>query len=194
MRNVAILVFPDVEILDFCGPLEAFSVAARVAEPGAFRVFTVAEETGPLQTHNGLSVNPQHRLVDCPQPHLLLVPGGLGTRPLLKNAPLLDWIRATSASAELTLSVCTGSLLLAKAGLLDGLGATTHAGALDLLRELGPNTTVYADRRYVDNGRIICSGGIAAGLDMSLYVIARLLGPDAAVKTAKYMEYPWRPE
>jgi transcriptional regulator GlxA family with amidase domain len=194
MRNLAILIFPDVEILDFCGPLEVFSVAARVAEPGAFRVFTVAEEAGPLLTHNGLSVNPQHRLSDCPQPDLLLIPGGLGTRPLLKNAPLIDWIRATSAGAELTLSVCTGSLLLAKAGLLDGLGATTHAGALDLLRELAPATTVYPDRRYVDNGRIICSGGIAAGIDMSLHVIARLLGHDAALKTATYMEYPWRAE
>jgi transcriptional regulator GlxA family with amidase domain len=191
MRNVAILIFPDVEVLDFCGPFEVFSVASAVAEPGVFNVFTIAEQSEPLRTRNGLSVNPRYRLEDAPQPHVLLIPGGLGTRPLLDNAPLLEWIRTKSASAELTLSVCTGALLLAKAGLLDGLGTTTHAGAIDLLRQLAPKSTVYAGRRYVDNGTIICSAGIAAGIDMSLHVIERLLGPDAAIKTAGYMEYPW---
>jgi transcriptional regulator GlxA family with amidase domain len=191
MRNVAIMIFPEVELLDFCGPFEVFSVASTVVEPGAFNVFTIAEQSGPLRTRNGLSVNPHYRLEDAPQPHVLLIPGGLGTRPLLNNAPLLEWIRAKSTSAELTLSVCTGALLLAKAGLLDGLGTTTHAGAIDLLRQLAPKSTVYADRRYVDNGPIICSAGIAAGIDMSLHVIERLLGPEAAIKTAGYMEYPW---
>jgi transcriptional regulator GlxA family with amidase domain len=191
MRNVAIVIFPDVELLDFCGPFEVFSVAGTVVAPGNFNVFTIAEQSGPLRTRNGLSVNPHYRLEDAPPPHLLLIPGGQGTRPLLNNAPLLEWIRTKSASAELTLSVCTGALLLAKAGLLDGLGTTTHAGAIDLLRQLAPKSTVYADRRYVDNGTIICSAGIAAGIDMSLHIIERLLGPDAAIKTAGYMEYPW---
>ncbi len=192
MRNVGILIFPDVEILDFCGPFEVFSVASRVAVPGAFQVFTIAEGPGPVRTYNGLSVNPHYRLDDCPPPHLLLVPGGLGTRPLLNNAPLLDWIRTQSAKAELTLSVCTGSLLLAKAGLLEGQAATTHAAAMDLLRQLAPNSTVHPDRRYVDNGPIITSAGIAAGIDMSLHVVERLHGAEAAIKTATYMEYPWQ--
>jgi transcriptional regulator GlxA family with amidase domain len=98
-----------------------------------------------------------------------------------------------SEKAELVLSVCTGALLLAKAGLLDGLEATTHHGALDLLRQVAPRTIVHADRRFVDNGRVICSAGIAAGIDMSLHVVGRLLGQEAAVKTARYMEYPWEP-
>jgi transcriptional regulator GlxA family with amidase domain len=192
MRNLAILLFPDVEVLDFCGPLEVFSVASQIVEPAAFNVFTIAEQPGPIRARNGLSVNPHYRLGDCPEPQILLIPGGQGTRPLLNHAPLLEWIRAKSAGAELTLSVCTGSLLLAKAGLLDGLEATTHAGAMELLQQLAPKTTVHADRRYVDNGRIVCSAGIAAGLDMSLHVVERLLGPEAATKTARYMEYPWR--
>jgi transcriptional regulator GlxA family with amidase domain len=108
----------------------------------------------------------------------------------MHNAVLTDWIKARSQDAELVLSVCTGALLLAKAGLLDGLGATTHHGAIDLLREVAPKTAVHADRRFVDNGRVICSAGIAAGIDMSLHVVARLLGREIAEKTARQMEYP----
>jgi transcriptional regulator GlxA family with amidase domain len=106
---------------------------------------------------------------------------------------LTDWIKARSPEAELVLSVCTGALLLAKAGLLDGLEATTHHGAIDLLRETAPNTTIHSDRRFVDNRRVICSAGIAAGIDMSLHVVARLLGREVAEKTAQKMEYPWQP-
>ena len=193
MRNVAILVFPDVEILDFCGPFEVFSRASGISQPPAFKVFTLAEKLGPVRTHNGLVVNPDYKLDDGRQPKLLLVPGGQGTRPLIHNASLLEWIKAKSAVAELTLSVCTGSLLLAKAGLLDGLGATTHWASLDLLQQLAPKATVHRDRRYVDNGRIVCSAGIAAGIDMSLHIVERLLGSEAAIKTARQMEYPWTP-
>jgi transcriptional regulator GlxA family with amidase domain len=111
----------------------------------------------------------------------------------MHNAPLIDWICARSQPAELVLSVCTGALLLAKAGLLDGLEATTHHGAVDLLRQVAPHTTIHTDRRFVDNGRVICSAGIAAGIDMSLHVVERLLGSEVAAKTAQQMEYPWTP-
>ena len=192
-RNLAILIFEDVEVLDFCGPFEVFSVANRFTDPPAFHVFTVAEKPGPVLTRGGLSVNPHHRLADCPRPDLLLVPGGQGTRREMNNAVLADWIKARSQEAELVMSVCTGALLLAKAGLLDGLEATTHHGAIDLLRETAPKTTIHADRRFVDDGRVVCSAGIAAGIDMSLYVLARLLGREVADKTAHQMEYPWQP-
>ena len=109
----------------------------------------------------------------------------------MHNSAIIDWIKRTASTAELVLSVCTGALLLAKASLLDGLEATTHFGSLDLLDEVAPNTTVHSDRRFVDNGRIICSAGIAAGIDMSLHVVKKLLGNDVATKTAKQMEYPW---
>lgn len=112
----------------------------------------------------------------------------------MNNPVLIDWIRNCSQTAELVLSVCTGALLLAKAGLLDGLSATSHHGALELLKEVAPNTTIQGTKRFVDNGRIILSAGISAGIDMSLYVVARLLGKEQALETAQYMEYNWRPE
>jgi transcriptional regulator GlxA family with amidase domain len=189
-RTLAILIFDDVEVLDFCGPFEVFSVANRFTDPAAFRVLTVAERAGPIVTRGGLRVEPHHRLDDCPRPDLLLVPGGQGTRREMNNPALLDWIARMARESELILSVCTGALLLGRAGLLDGLEATTHHGALDLLRQTAPRATVHADRRFVDNGRVICSAGIAAGIDMSLHVVARLLGREMAVSTARQMEYP----
>ena len=192
-RNLAILLFDDAEVLDFCGPFEVFSVANRQTDPPAFNVFTVAEKLEPIMARNGLSVNPHHTLAGCPPPDLLLVPGGLGTRTEMNNAPLTEWIRQTAENAELVLSVCTGSLLLGKAGLLDGLGASTHHGAFDLLREIAPKATVHEDRRFVDNGKVITSAGIAAGIDMSLHVVERLLGTDVALATARHMEYQWEP-
>jgi transcriptional regulator GlxA family with amidase domain len=190
-RNLAILLFPEVEVLDFCGPFEVFSVANRFVDPAAFNVFTLAEKPGPVLTRGGMSVNPRHTLADCPRCEILLVPGGQGTRVEMHNRPLIEWIGAKAQEAELLLSVCTGALLLAKAGLLEGLEATTHHGAIDLLRETASNTNVHADRRVVDNGRVVCSAGIAAGIDMSLHVVGRLLGSEVAQKTARQMEYPW---
>jgi transcriptional regulator GlxA family with amidase domain len=192
-RSLAILVFDDVEVLDFCGPFEVFSVVNRFTDPAAFSVFTVAEKAGPVLTRGGLSINPDHRLAHCPPPDLLLIPGGQGTRREIHNQALVEWIRRAAAKAEFVLSVCTGALLLARAGLLDGLEATTHHGALDLLRQMAPHTNVHAIRRVVDNGRIICSAGIAAGIDMSLYLIERLLGSQLAIKTTQHLEYPWEP-
>jgi transcriptional regulator GlxA family with amidase domain len=188
-RTLVIVLFDDVEVLDFCGPFEVFSVANRFTDSPAFRVVTVAEKS-PIETRGGLSVNPHHRLSDCPRPDLLLVPGGQGTRREMHNTVLIDWIKLASAKAELVLSVCTGSLMLAKAGLLDGLEATTHHGSFDLLRQVAPKTKVHENRRFMDNGGVICSAGIAAGIDMSLHVLARLLGKDVAEKTARQMEYP----
>ena len=190
-RNLAILLFNDAEVLDFCGPFEVFSVASSQTDPLAFNVFTVAEKPDAITARNGLSVNPRHTLTDCPKPDVLLVPGGMGTRKEINNGPLIDWIKRTADNAELVSSVCTGALLLGKAGLLDGLEATTHHVAFDLLREMAPTATVHEDRRFVDNGKIITSAGIAAGIDMSLHVVERLLGPDVAKATATHMEHPW---
>ena len=190
-KNLAILIFPDVELLDFCGPFEVFSVASRQTDPPAFDVFTVAESLEPKTDRNGLSVNPRFKIADCPKPHLLLVPGGIGTRNEMSNSTLINWIKRAAEAAELVMSVCTGALLLGKAGLLDGLEATTHHAACDLLRENAPGTTVHEDRRFVDNGRIVTSAGIAAGIDMSLYVVERLLEADTAKAAARHMKYPW---
>jgi transcriptional regulator GlxA family with amidase domain len=190
-RNLAILLFAEVEVLDFCGPFEAFSVANHWTDPPAFRVYTVAERPVPVLARGGLSVNPNFVLADCPLPQVLVVPGGFGTRQEMHNHVVIDWIRQASERAELILSVCTGALLLAKAGLLDGLKATTHHGAIDLLRQTAPRTAISEHERFVDNGKIITSAGIAAGIDASLHVVARLLGQELAMKTAAQMEYPW---
>jgi transcriptional regulator GlxA family with amidase domain len=190
-RNLVILLFNDVEVLDFCGPFEVFSVASHLVDPVPFNVVTVAENTGPVIARNGLSVNPLYGLGDCPQPDVLIVPGGQGTRTQMHNPVLIDWIKATAGKCELVLSVCTGALMLAKAGLLSGLDVTTHAASIEALRELVPDANVHTDRRFVDNGQVICSAGIAAGIDMSLHVVARLLGTDIAEKTSQHMEYPW---
>lgn len=190
-RTLAILLFDEIEVLDFCGPFEVFSVANRFTASPPFSVVTVAERAGPILTRGGLSVNPHRTLADVANAEILLVPGGQGTRKEMGNPVVIDWIKQVSRTAELVLSVCTGSLLLAKAGLLEGLEATTHHGAIDLLRRTASNTVVHAGRRFVDNGRVVCSAGIAAGIDMSLHVVAKLLGDDIATKTVNQMEYPW---
>lgn len=190
-RTVAILIFDDVEVLDFCGPFEVFSVTGGRSGPKAFQVYTVAEKAGIVTARNGLRVMADYAIGTAPAADLLVVTGGQGTRREMHNATLLEWIAARDANTELTLSVCTGALLLAKAKLLDGLRATTHHGAIDLLRETAPHTQVEAGLRLVDNGRIITSAGVAAGIDMSLYVVGRLLGQAVAEETARYMEYPW---
>ena len=190
-RNLAILIFDDAEVLDFCGPYEVFSVANSHSEGPAFNVFTVAQKT-PITARNGLSVNPGHIVDDCPKPDILLVPGGIGSRREMQNDLLINWIQNAASNTELILSVCTGALILGKAGLLTDLDVTTHHVAYDLLREIVPSCTVHEDKRYVDNGNIITSAGIAAGIDMSLNVVQRLLGPEVAKATARHMEYPWK--
>jgi transcriptional regulator GlxA family with amidase domain len=188
-RNVAILLFDDVEVLDFAGPFEVFAVTDELRGYDTFNVFTAAETLGTIRARNGLKVVPHYLIESCPSPHVLIVPGGVGTRALLGKPALLEWLRQRSAKSEITMSVCTGALVLAKAGLLDGLRATTHHDCFDLLRELGPKTEVIETDRFVDNGHILTAAGISAGIDCSLHAIERLLGTDAAAATAGYMEY-----
>ncbi|MCS7069931.1 MAG: DJ-1/PfpI family protein [Anaerolinea sp.] len=192
-RHVAILIFPDVEVLDFAGPFEIFSVARLEDGSQPFSVYTVAETTAPVAARNNLIVTPHHTIYECPPPDIVVIPGGRGTRALLQNESILTWIRQVDASAELTTSVCTGSLLLARAGLLDGLRATTHHSAFDELAAIPAAVEIVRDVRYVDNGRIITSAGVQAGMDMALHVIARLHGEAIARQTAAYIEYRWQP-
>lgn len=191
-RRVAVLLFDEVEVLDFAGPFEVFSVAGRRHGLVPFDVYTVAERAGPVTARNGLSVNPRHTLADCPAPDVLVVPGGYGTRREMHNAPLVAWVGRTARASEVALSVCTGALILGRAGLLDGLEATTHFGALDLLRETAPAARVRDDLRVVDNGAVVLSAGVSAGIDAALHLVARFLGEAHARETARYMEYDGR--
>jgi transcriptional regulator GlxA family with amidase domain len=190
-RNVAILIFDDVEVLDFCGPFEVFAVTGRHDAVKPFNVYIVAETKEPVIARNGLSVNPNYSIHDCPKPDILLISGGIGTRREVHNPVLIDWIKSQDTNSELTLSVCTGALLLGKAGILDGLAATTHYQAFEELRPYALNTDIRMGERFVDNGRVVTSAGISAGIDMSLHIVSRLLGQDVAEETARHMEYDW---
>ena len=189
-RNVAILIFDEVEVLDFCGPFEVFGVTGRNETPKPFNVYTVGEKS-PISARNGLSVNPTYTLENCLQPDILLVPGGSGTRREMNNAHIINWIKEQFPKVELMLSVCTGALMLGKAGLLDGLSATTHFRAEAELRAAAPYTTLCMSERYVDNGKVITSAGISAGIDMALYTVGRLLGAEVAAETAHHMQYDY---
>ncbi len=191
-KNVAILVFDDVEILDFAGPFEVFAVTDELRGHDEFHTYTVSPLPGSVRARNGLKIMPDFTLETCPAPAVLIVPGGYGTRALLRKPMLLEWIRTRARTAEMVISVCTGALVLAKAGLLEGLSATTHHELIAMLRELAPNTTILPGERFVDNGRILTSAGIAAGLDCCLHAVERLISRDAAEATAHYMEYPLR--
>lgn len=200
-RTVGILIFDDVEVLDFCGPFEVFSVSRGLGGDGTrdeaavlFDVLTIAERPDPVRAVGGLTVLPAATIADHPALDIVVVPGGRGTRREMTNPAILGWIAAQRSQAELTTSVCTGSFLLGANGLLDGLGATTHWASIDRLREIAPAATVHADQRVVDEGAVVTSAGISAGIDMALHVVARLHGEATATATARTMEYDgdWR--
>lgn len=190
--NVGILLFPNVELLDFAGPHEAFSAVWRDGA-APFNVFTVAERAEELRTPSGLRVAPDYTLADVPRIDVLVVPGGVGTRREVDNERLIGWITGIGQTAELTTSVCTGSFLLAKAGLLGGKRATTHWGSIQRMRETFPDTEVLEGVRWVEDGAIVSSAGVSAGIDMALRVIQRLCGSAAAADSARLMEYDYWP-
>ncbi len=197
MKSVAIVLFDQVEVLDFAGPFEVFSITGRRQLGEPFEVFTVAE-TSPITARNRLVVTPTYTFDNCPASDLILVPGGggfhpdgtpFGSRKEMNNGVMLNWVRERAQGAELVLSVCTGALILGKASLLDNLEVTTHFLAMDTLQSVSPAIRVAPDKRWTDNGRIITSAGVSAGIDMSLHVVARLQGEDVAAEAARYMQY-----
>ena len=189
-RNVGILIFDDVEVLDFAGPYEVFQVTSELVEPIPFDTYTIAINDQPVLARGGLSINPDYTLNTCPSPDILIVPGGWGSRKIVENEEVISWILAQYDQLEHLLSVCTGSLVLGRAKLLDGLQATTHHTAFDRLQEESDTITIIEDQRFIDQGKIITSGGISAGIDMSLYVVKKLLGGDVN-KTLTEMEWMW---
>jgi transcriptional regulator GlxA family with amidase domain len=192
--NVAIVVFDEVEVLDFAGPYEVFATTKEDTSEPPFNVYLVAEEKRPINARNRFTVVPQYTFGDCPPPHIVVVPGGYGTRAQMKNPVMLDWLKAQNQRVDLMTSVCTGSLVLGSAGLLDGLKATTHHSEYDLLAKVAPSAVVKRGVRFVDNGAIITSAGVQAGMDMALHVVGRLCGEETALATAQNMEYLWQPQ
>ncbi len=195
-KRVGIVLFENIEVLDFCGPFEVFSVTRlneekRREEPSPFEVLLVAERLDPVTTTGNMKVIPHYTFENCPRLDILVVPGGWGTRKELNNPVMLEWLRARAAEVETLTSVCTGSMLLGFAGLLDGLRATTHWRSLDWMRDSFPSVTVEYDKHVVEDGRVVTSAGISAGIDMALKVVGRYFGEDIARATARYMEYPY---
>jgi transcriptional regulator GlxA family with amidase domain len=195
-KQTGIVVFEDVEVLDFCGPFEVFSVTRlneqrRREEPSPFNVFLVAETKSLIVASGGMKVFPDYDLDDCPPLDILVVPGGWGTRKEMNNERLLRWIADRSRQVETLTSVCTGALLLGKAGLLDGKRATTHWRSLEWMQELFSKTHVEKQLHFVEDGALFTSAGISAGIDMALKVVARHFGDAIARATAKHMEYPF---
>lgn len=189
MKQVGILIFDGVEVLDFAGPFEVFSVAKGKDGTALFKVHLIAEQQDVIKARNDFQVLPHFTMQEAPDLDILLIPGGYGTRKEMYNSNILNWVKEQNQQLELLLSVCTGALILGEAGLLDGLNATTHHGAFKELEAAAPNTAVIRNQTFVDNGKIITSAGISAGIIMALHVVKRLHGKDIANATSSYMEY-----
>jgi len=195
-KRVGILIFPAVEVLDFCGPYEVFSVTRlneerRRDETSPFEVLLVAQSGEPVVATGGLRVIPDATLETCPPLDILVVPGGWGTRKEISNQHLLTWISERAKQVETLTSVCTGAMLLGQAGLLDGRRATTHWRSLDRMGQGFPAVTVEAKLHVVEDGDVLTSAGISAGIDMALRVVARYFGDAVGRATARHMEYPF---
>lgn len=188
-KKVVFLVFDDMELLDFAGPCEVFSVTNELGGWGLFEIETASSTGGRVRTKNGVVIQPDGALPGAMEADILVIPGGRGIRKVVKDPETIEWVKAVAQRAELVLSVCTGSMVLAKAGLLDGLSATTHHTVFDEFEAMAPQTRLLRGERFVDNGRVITSAGISAGIDMSLHVIERLFGKGTAEAAAAYMEY-----
>ena len=184
--KVALLVFTGVQVIDFTGPYEIFGTAG-------YDVYTVAETKDPITTVGGMTVVPKYDFSTAPAPDVLVVPGG-GIYAASNSPRTIQWIADVSARTKHTMSVCNGAFLLAKAGVLDGLTATTTAGLIEKLGSQYPKVRVVADRRFVDNGRIITTAGLSAGIDGALHVVARMQGNGKAELAALADEYEWKPE
>ena len=188
--QLGIFLFPEVEVLDFAGPFEVFSLAENEAREKLFQVHTIGETTEMIHARNGLQVVPDYSFDNHPKLDILVIPGGHGARVLeVKKPKTLDWIKQQSQEVNILASVCTGAFLLAKLELLDHKKATTHWAHYDELEQQYPKVEVQRNVKFVDEGKIITAGGISAGIDMSFYIITRLFDQQLAQKTAKRMEY-----
>lgn len=186
MRRIGALIFPQFEALDMYGPVEMFGMLSE-----DFEIRMVAEDGGSVPCKQGPTTFADQTFNDPMDYDLVLVPGGAGTRKEVENARLLDWLRRSCASAEIVMSVCTGSALLAKASVLDGKRATTNKAAYGWVCSQSTQVDWVPQARWVEDGNVFTSSGVSAGMDMSLAVIARLCGVDRARQVATWAEYDW---
>lgn len=194
--TVGILIYDDVEVLDFTGPYEVFSVTRALdqpefTDPCPFEILLVSEHHRKVKTMGGMKVVPNHDFIDFPDVDILIIPGGLGERREHSNAIIHHFLKTQSKKVKTLASVCTGAFFLAFSGLLNRRRATTHILSLDRLEQGFPKIDVEREKRYVEDGNIVTSAGISAGIDMSLFLVAKYLGEETARLTAREMEYPY---
>lgn len=189
--NVGILLFNEVEVLDFTGPFEVFSVTSYpYSKDKPFHVKVVAEEKKPITARGGLKVLPDEDIYHVPHFDVLIIPGGYGAEEIeIHNPVIINWLKECRKKTKIMASVCTGAFLLAQAGLLDRKKATTHWMDIDRLESRYCSIHVQRNVKFVDEGTVLTSAGISAGIDMCLYIVAKLLGDEIAIDTAKRMEY-----
>lgn len=190
MKRVGILLFDDVELLDFAGPYEVFGVADELNNHSLFDVFTISDNGMEIRTVHGQLVRPAYSTQNSPRIDILVIPGGDGTRAVTRNQALLGWIRETYNQAEITCSVCSGARIPAVLGLLDNKEFTTHHAVVDDVLAIAPKSIYRNKMRFVDNGRLMTAAGISAGIDLSLYIVEKLHGTRVKEQTMQYMEYP----
>ena len=192
-RHIGILLFNDVEELDAVGPYEVLAYWTQQHPEDGWSVSCLSVDGAPVRAAKGLVLGAHHSVADAPALDVLLHPGGRGTRPLLRDPAHLEWVRGQRATVPLLTSVCTGSLVYAVAGLLSGRPATTHWAAFDELRALDATVQLRADDRFVDDGDVITSAGVSAGIDMALHLVARLAGVDKARQVRRGIQYDPQP-
>ena len=196
-RRIGIHLYDAMEVLDFAGPFEVFTTAGRLHlrahpdSPPLFNVVTVGRTGQPVIARGGLTVVPAATMAQDGPIDVLIIPGGI-VEAELECAETIDWIRRVAERCEIVASVCTGAFLLAKAGVLRAAPATTHWEDLADLRAMFPDLQVQADVRWVDNGHVVTSAGISAGIEMSLHLVARLADIDLARRTARQMDFDWK--
>ena len=188
--TVGIFLFEEVEVLDFAGPFEVFSVASEIHDYTLFDVFTFSEEKAPVLAVNGLSVNPDHDFDSAPAADLLIVPGGNGTRKLVEDPAVMEQFKRMYEASQLTMTVCSGARLPGVSGLLEGKPFCTHMAVYDHMSTLAPTAIPQPQLRYVQSSeKLYTSGGISAGIDLSFFLLEKLCGEEVVRKTAEYMEY-----
>ncbi len=189
MRKLGILLFDDVELLDFAGPYEVFAVANELHDHSLFDVFTLSGDGGDIRTVHGLKLSPDYSTENSPPIDILVIPGGDGTKAVIQKQALLGWIHDTYKQSEITFSVCSGARIPAILGLLDNTEFATHHAVVDDVMAIAPKSIYRKERRFVDNGRLMTAAGISAGIDLSLYILEKLHGTRVKEQTMRYMEY-----
>lgn len=190
-RNVGILIFDNVEVLDFSGPYEVFNVANEINTERLFKVFTIAETKDIIMAKFGYKVKPDYSINNHPEIDILVIPGGEGRKIQMNNPLITNWIKNEFDKLELLLTVCTGAFIAGKSGVLNVNQATTHHCSYDEFERTFPDIELIRNVKYVDSGKIIIAGGISAGINAALYIVDKLIGPGHGKKTAEHMEYDY---